>query len=109
MKPITLEEMLALPLNKFVDRCVDWCEEFNDEQTMKTDKETPCSVLFWVVNNQKKCSKGNVANIEHCPVCDQPVCPNCMNHNVHQLLRVTGYLSTVAGWLERVKKAGIEG
>lgn len=98
MKPMTFEEMLELPLNKFIDRCVKWCEEFNDGKPMKTDEENICPVQYWVVHNQKNCSKGTVANIEHCPVCDQPVCPDCMNHNVHQLSRVTGYLSNVGGW-----------
>ena len=37
-------------------------------------------------------------SIEYCPVCGEPVCPECGDHNVVTISRVTGYMSDVAGW-----------
>jgi len=36
--------------------------------------------------------------IAYCPKCGEPVCPECMCHDVMQISRVTGYLQSVAGW-----------
>ena len=44
------------------------------------------------------CSHNIVETIEYCPLCDQPVCPECGSHDVSQVSRVTGYLADVAGW-----------
>jgi len=44
------------------------------------------------------CSHHIVERIEYCPLCGQPVCPECGTHDVSQVSRVTGYLADVAGW-----------
>lgn len=98
LQTMSTEELFALPKNEFINRCKEWCNEFNDGQPMKTNEDNPCPVHAWVAFNEKKCAHETVANIAQCPICDQPMCPDCMNHNVHQLSRVTGYISNVSGW-----------
>jgi anaerobic ribonucleoside-triphosphate reductase len=44
------------------------------------------------------CSHDIVDGIAYCPVCKQPMCPECCSHDVSQVSRVTGYLSDVKGW-----------
>jgi hypothetical protein len=39
-----------------------------------------------------------MSGIEYCPVCNDPICPECGTHDVIQISRVTGYLSDVGGW-----------
>jgi hypothetical protein len=53
-----------------------------------------------VLNIQgKKCRKGEViAGTDLCPVCNRPVCPDCWNHSVVSLSRVTGYVQDISGW-----------
>lgn len=103
-EPMSVEEMLALPLSRFVERCVDWNEEFNDGKTLNVAEGRSCPVQTWVVANKHKCMNETVESINYCKVCGQPVCPDCMNHNVHQLSRVTGYISNVSGWNEAKKQ-----
>ncbi|NOQ47917.1 MAG: oxidoreductase [Methanococcoides sp.] len=98
LQTMSTEELFALPKNEFINRCKEWCNEFNDGQPMKTNEDNSCPVHAWVALNGKKCAHETVANIAQCPICDQPMCPDCMNHNVHQLSRVTGYISNVSGW-----------
>ncbi|MBP2029350.1 hypothetical protein J2755_000270 [Methanohalophilus levihalophilus] len=95
---ISTEELLSLPRDEFINRCKAWCDEFNDGKPMQTSEEHPCPVHVWVVYNEKACSQDTIPHIAQCPVCDQPICPDCMNHSVHQLSRVTGYVSNVSGW-----------
>jgi len=35
---------------------------------------------------------------EMCPLCDQPICPDCGSHDVTVISRVTGYLQDLGGW-----------
>ena len=44
------------------------------------------------------CSHTIVERIEYCPICGQPICPECGSHDVSQVSRVTGYLADVSGW-----------
>ncbi|ADN34927.1 oxygen-sensitive ribonucleoside-triphosphate reductase-like protein [Methanolacinia petrolearia DSM 11571] len=44
------------------------------------------------------CSHDIIEKIEYCPLCGQPICPECGSHDVSQVSRVTGYLADVAGW-----------
>ncbi|MDK2974506.1 MAG: hypothetical protein PWP08_877 [Methanofollis sp.] len=44
------------------------------------------------------CSHEIVSGIEYCPLCGEPVCPECGSHDVSQISRVTGYLQDVSGW-----------
>ena len=45
-----------------------------------------------------QCSHEIIARIEYCPLCGNPVCPDCGSHDVVQISRVTGYLQDVSGW-----------
>lgn len=40
----------------------------------------------------------HAGSIKFCEVCGKPVCPECGDHDVVQLSRVTGYLQDVTGW-----------
>lgn len=44
------------------------------------------------------CSHTVTEKLEYCPVCNQPICPACGDHNVVQISRVTGYLADVSGF-----------
>jgi rubrerythrin len=47
----------------------------------------------------KNCMNGElIPGTEICPVCDRSFCPQCMNHNVIALSRVTGYMGDINGW-----------
>lgn len=103
MEEITVDELLALPLARFVDRLVKWNAEFNDGKLMDV-KSTECPVAYFVAYNELKCAREIVPNTKDCPVCGHPMCPDCYNHCVDQLSRVTGYLATVSGWNESKKQ-----
>jgi ribosomal protein L32 len=36
--------------------------------------------------------------LAYCPICGKAICPECGDHNVLQISRVTGYLQDVSGW-----------
>lgn len=44
------------------------------------------------------CPHAVIGYIEYCPLCKQPICPECGTHDVEQISRVTGYLQSVTGW-----------
>ena len=47
----------------------------------------------------KNCRQGEViAGTDLCPICDRPMCPECYNHSVVSLSRVTGYVQDISGW-----------
>jgi len=47
----------------------------------------------------KNCRNGDViSGTDLCPVCNRSMCPQCFNHSVVSLSRVTGYMSDVDGW-----------
>lgn len=95
----TVEELCAMPLHQFVARCIEWNDEFNDGKVLDTSDGHLCPVQAWVMSNHKNCPGETVVDlIATCKVCGEPMCPDCSNHNVHQLSRVTGYLSNVSGW-----------
>lgn len=98
MEEMSVEDVLALPKRDFIKRCLEWNKVFNDGKLMKVSDPMDCPVAIWVVHNDAKCNKEMVPNTAKCPVCGSQVCPDCMNHNVDIISRVTGYLSTVSGW-----------
>lgn len=93
-----IEETLAMPKKEFIKRCLQWNKEFNGGKQIKVKDPMECPVALWVMFNDAKCNKEMVPGTEECPVCGHPMCPDCMNHNVDVISRVTGYLSTVSGW-----------
>ena len=97
MKEITTDELLALPMARFIDRLEKWIKEFNNGALLKV-KPFECPVAYYVAYNKTKCARELVPTTKDCPICGHPVCPDCYNHNVEQVSRVTGYLSTVSGW-----------
>ena len=96
--PMTHEEAMALPKQQFIDRCNDWLDEFNDGNQLKIDDPNKCPVHIWVVYNHQACCKDLVGGITNCEICGKPMCPDCSNHGVTQLSRVTGYIQDVAGF-----------
>lgn len=97
----TVEETLSLPKRDFIDRALAWLKEFNNGELLELKNPVKeCPISLWVIHNNRKCNKELVPNTAVCPVCGAPVCPDCMNHNVDVISRVTGYLSTVSGWNE---------
>jgi len=104
MEPITVDELLALSRREFIERVQVWVKEFEEEEGIRINNPIECPVHSWVVHNNAKCAHEIVANTAVCPVCGNPCCPDCMNHVVHQLSRVTGYLSTVDNWNESKKQ-----
>lgn len=97
-EPMTVNELLKLPYDTLVSRCKAWSNEFNNGKAMIHSDENPCPMHLWAAVNKNKCTHELKSGIKNCPVCDSPMCPDCMNHNVDQLSRVTGYMSNVGGW-----------
>lgn len=48
-------------------------------------------------HTREKCIH-HTGTIAFCPECGKPMCPICHSHDVAQISRVTGYLSSVEGW-----------
>jgi hypothetical protein len=44
------------------------------------------------------CSHDIMTALAHCPLCGEPICPECGCHDVSQVSRVTGYLADVGGF-----------
>lgn len=63
-----------------------------------TNQPIKCPLHLWVVSNHTKCAHELVGRTAYCPLCGNPCCPDCMNHHVEQLSRVTGYMGPVSGW-----------
>lgn len=97
MKQLTIEELLNMPRKQFIDRNKEWMKEFNDGEYLDVEP-LECPLHLWVVHNKAKCIRETVPLTMNCPLCGNPCCPECMNHKVEQLSRVTGYLSTVGNW-----------
>ncbi|NOR85570.1 hypothetical protein GQ473_05630 [archaeon] len=95
---MTHEEAMALPKQRFIDRCNAWLDEFNNGNQLNIDDPKKCPLHVWVVYNHQICGKDLVPNITNCEICGQPTCPNCSNHGATQISRVTGYMGDVAGW-----------
>ena len=95
---ITHEESMALPKQEFINRCLAWLDEFNEGKQLKLDNSKKCPLDAWVEYNHQACGRDLVGGITDCPICGQPMCPDCSNHGVTQLSRVTGYMGDIAGW-----------
>lgn len=98
MSNTEIEEMLNLPKREFIKRCKQYIDEERGGKLFKVDDPGKCPLAIWVAHNDAKCHREMVPNTEVCPLCGNPVCPDCMNHVVETLSRVTGYLSTVSSW-----------
>lgn len=98
-EPITIEEMFALSRKEFIARHKAWLKELDDDyEYFDIVDPLECPLHLWVMHNRAKCKRDTIPNTATCPLCGYPCCPDCMNHNVEQLSRVTGYLSGVSSW-----------
>ena len=107
-KPMDVKEVLALSKRAFVERCIEWIKEFNDGKPLALDDPLDCPLNQWVQYNHKKCRNQYVSTIATCPICGNPMCPDCSNHCVEQLSRVTGYYQPVSGWNEAKKQEFVD-
>jgi hypothetical protein len=44
------------------------------------------------------CSHTVIESLAYCPICGHAICPECGTHDVSQMSRITGYVSSVEGW-----------
>ena len=104
MEQITVDELMALSKHAFIERFQKWMKEFNDGKLLEIDSPLRCPLNLWVMRNDAKCNRQLVPNTAVCPLCGNPCCPDCYNHCVDQISRVTGYLGSVSGWNEAKKQ-----
>lgn len=95
--------VLNLSKREFIKLNLEWIKEVNGGKLMDV---TPlkCPLALWVAENDAKCHREMVPNTSTCPLCGAPCCPDCHNHAVDVLSRVTGYLQVVSGWNEAKKQ-----
>lgn len=89
---------LDLGRSKFLELMDLWLKETNDGEKLKVEEGKICPYQSWIMANTAGCGKDMVGGLAYCPVCGEAVCPDCDNHNVNQLSRVTGYIGSVDGW-----------
>lgn len=105
-----INDVISLPLAKLVALCESWKADmilqgrWSEIQADIKAHPLKCPVHSWVVVNNAKCNRELVPNTILCPVCGNPCCPDCKNHQVEVISRVTGYMSTVSGWNEAKKQ-----
>ena len=104
METITIEEILNLPRRQFIDRNLTYIKEARGGKLFEISDPGKCPLAIWVAHHDTKCRRQQVPNTAACPLCGNPCCPDCMNHVVQQLSRVTGYLQIVSGWNEAKKQ-----
>jgi len=95
--------MLNMSRIEFIETNQAYLKEIGEEFFSVEDKDAnikplDCPLHLWMIYNNAKCANEFISNTAMCPLCNNPVCPTCMNHNVHQISRVTGYLSDVTKW-----------
>ena len=49
-------------------------------------------------NDHMDCNHEIVDKLAYCPICGDPMCPECGCHDVSQISRITGYMADVAGF-----------
>jgi hypothetical protein len=79
------------------------CPECKSESTELLCKVDGYSLALKI--NGHDCRHGTlISGTDLCPVCRMPMCPECFNHTVISLSRVTGYMSDISGWNEAKKQ-----
>ena len=98
-----IDQLLHMPFRRFVELCRDWREDTHPDISKIEQEQCPIHqyALF-----HGRCMT-TVKGIELCPVCERPMCPQCGNHCVEQLSRITGYFQAVSGW-NAAKKQELE-
>lgn len=92
------KEILNLSRREFIKLNKQFIDEVRNGKLFDVRANETCPLATWVAYNDAKCAREMVPNTAACPLCGNPMCPDCMNHVVDQLSRVTGYLSTVDSW-----------
>ena len=98
-----MKELLDMSKRDFIKVNLRWIKEKNGGKLMDAKPEK-CPLAIWVAYHDAKCHRELVPNTASCPLCGNPMCPDCANHAVDQLSRVTGYLQVVSGWNEAKKQ-----
>jgi len=96
-------DIMKMPKSEFTERCKKWIETFNDGKTVDLEEGELCPIDVYI-RSHGGCGKDLLPSITECPFCGEACCPNCLNHNVSQLSRVTGYMSAVDGWNDGKKQ-----
>lgn len=104
-KNLTPEMLVMLDMSraKFIDVNKEYLKTLNIEYYDLTDKDGKvqplnCPLHLWAVYNGLIRARGQVGSTASCLLCGNPMCPECGNHLVEQLSRVTGYMGNVSGW-----------
>lgn len=97
-KSITHDEAMKLSKEAYIGRCKAWLSEFNSNEQIKVTHPSKCPVSVWVEHHHLFCAQEVIADTTYCEICGEPCCPECGNHNVEQLSRVTGYVGNVSGF-----------
>lgn len=80
------------------------CKSDSTELMCKVDAYS----IYLKLSGKVRCREGVVINgTDICPICQDPICPECYNHSVVSLSRVTGYLQDISGW-NAAKKQELE-
>lgn len=87
-----------MTLAEFIEMCI----EYNQCHDVDLTKLGGCPVDEFAIHTNP-CRTVN-AGTKNCPLCEQPMCPVCGRHDVTQISRVTGYMSSVQGWNEAKKQ-----
>jgi rubrerythrin len=81
-------------LRKHITKFCPHCDSENPILACKVD-----AYSIYLKLKGMNCRTGEViAGTELCPICNDPICPNCYNHSVVSLSRVTGYVQDISGW-----------
>jgi len=98
-----MKELLSLSKRDFINLNLKWIKEENGGKLMDV-APSKCPLALWVAYNGTKCNRETVPNTAKCLLCGNYMCPDCGNHNVEVLSRVTGYLQVLSGWNESKKQ-----
>ena len=90
-------DVLNLSKREFIKLNLEYINEVRDGKLFDASPHN-CPLAMWVAHNNAKCAREMVPTTAECPLCGAPMCPDCGNHVVEILSRVTGYLSGVSGW-----------
>lgn len=90
---------MDLPRQHFIDRFKKWMKEFNGGNFLDVQEDPEkCPLHAYVLYNKLGCHSEMVGTTTKCPLCGNYMCPDCNNHRVKVLSRVTGYMSDTSGW-----------
>ena len=89
---------LDLGRNAFLKKFDEWLNEFNEGKKLVLEDGESCPYQLWIIHHNAGCGKDMISGLADCPICGEPICPDCGNHRVTQLSRVTGYIGAVDGW-----------